>query len=86
MYVAGALEYEKPVLGPLCLFRALHPRGSIRRVSPYISFILSYLSSQVVQCQHFPCAGHVVSIDASPRVDAQASPERTGIGLVPTTW
>ena len=34
MYVVGALEYEKPFLGPLCRFLALHPRGSMRLQRP----------------------------------------------------
>ena len=56
MYVVGALECEKPFLGPLYRFLALHPRGSIRRVPLYISFIPSYLSRQIARCRHFPCA------------------------------
>ena len=78
MYVAGALEYEKPFLGPLYRFLALHPRGSIRRVPPYIAFILTYLSRQVSECRHFPCAANVIAFDSAPRVDAQASSDRTG--------
>ena len=32
MYVAGALEYERPVLSPLCSFLSLKTRGAVRRV------------------------------------------------------
>ena len=52
----------------------------IGRKSLYISFILSYLSRQIAQCRHFPCAVRVEAIDIAPRVDGQASAERTGIG------
>ena len=56
MFVAGALEYEKPFMGPLYRFLSLHPRGSIRRVPAYVTFILKYLAHQVSQTRHFPCA------------------------------
>ena len=40
MFVAGALEHERPFLGPLYKFLILHPRNAMRRVPPYVSFIL----------------------------------------------
>ena len=43
MFVAGALKYERPFLGPLCKFLALHPRDSKRAfvgVSLFGSFCL----------------------------------------------
>ena len=40
MYVAGALDYERPFLGPLYRFLALHPRNVIRRVPSYVAFML----------------------------------------------
>ena len=66
MFVAGALEYEKLFLGPLCRFLSLHPGGSIRRVPPYVSFILSYLANQIAHCRHFPT---ITSIEIAPRQD-----------------
>ena len=65
-------EEGKPFLGPLCRFLSLHPRVSVRRVPPYVSFTLSHLSRQVAQCRHFPCT--------APNLDPQASAERTGRG------
>ena len=56
------------------------PRGSIRRVPSYVSFIPSYLANQIARCSHFPCASNITSTDIAPRVDAQASSDRTGIG------
>ena len=32
VYVAGALEFERPFLGPLYRFLTIHPRNSVRRV------------------------------------------------------
>ena len=80
VFVAGALEYEKPFLGPLYRFLSLHPRGSIQRVPSYVSFILSYLANQIAKCRHFPCASTITSVDIAASVDAQANSDRTGIG------
>ena len=85
VYVADALEFERPFVGPLFKFLMNHPRGSARRVPSYVPFILQYLSHQVERSRHYPCASEMVSSEVAPRVDAQASGERTGIGwLVPS--
>ena len=47
MYVAGALEHERPFLSPLYSFLSLHPRGVVRTVPTYVKNFLSYLSRQV---------------------------------------
>ena len=46
MFVAGALEHERPFLAPLYKFLTMHPRNFIRRVPPYVSFILKYLARE----------------------------------------
>ena len=74
MCVAGALEYERPFFAPLHKFLNLHPRGS------NVAFILWHVSNQVERERHYSCATHMLSEDTSPRVDAQASEARTGIG------
>ena len=74
MYVAGALEYERPFLGPLYRFMSLHPRDSVRAVPPYVSFFLRHLAAQISELK----ALHPNQL--APRVDAQASSDRTGIG------
>ena len=76
MFVARALELERPFLGPLYKFMALHPRQSTRRVPAYVSFILHYLADQVAQSRHYNCS----ETQEAPRVDAQSSNTRTGIG------
>ena len=38
MFVAGALEHERPFLGPLHKFLTLHPRNAVRRV-PSICYL-----------------------------------------------
>ena len=80
MYVAGALEYERPFLGPLYRFLALHPRNVTRRVPSYVSFMLRYLSMQLSESRHCACAETLRLTKWAPRVDAQASDVRTGIG------
>ena len=80
MFVAGALEYERPFLGPLYRFMSLHPRNSVRLVPAYVKFFLSHLAAQIAICRHYPCAVEMHSWDTAPRVDAQASEGRSGIG------
>ena len=53
--VAGALEFERPYLAPLCRFLTLHPRGCTRRVPADVSFILRHLSLQIRQQRHYKC-------------------------------
>ena len=80
MFVAGALELERPFLGPLYKFVVLHPRESMRRVPLFVSFILHFLADQVAATRHCNCAEILESSEEAPRVDAQASDVRTGIG------
>ena len=66
MYVLGALEFERPFPS---------------QKGPFVvSFILRYLAHQVERSRHYPCAVNQLPAEHSPRVDAQASRERTGIG------
>ena len=80
MFVAGALEHERPFLAPLYKFLTTHPRDSIRRVPPYVSFILKYLAREVSLKRHYESGVRITSGHCAPRVDAQASHNRTGIG------
>ena len=78
--MAGALEYERPFLGPLYRFMSLHLRNSIRLVPAYVKFFLSHLSVQIGKCRHYDCAVEIHSWETARRVDPQASEERSGIG------
>ena len=80
MYVAGALEHERPFLAPMYKYMTIHPRHSVQVVPSYVSFFLRFLASQVVRKRHYSCAVQTFPASAAPRVDAQASAERTGIG------
>ena len=44
MFVAGALEYERPFLGPLYRFMSLHLRNSVQTVPAYVSFFLRHIA------------------------------------------
>ena len=80
MFVVGALELERPFLGPLYRFMSLHTRSSVRKVPPYVRFFLRNLADRVSGSRHYNCAVSMESTMVAPRVDAQASTERTGIG------
>ena len=80
MYVAGALQYERPFLAPLYKFLSMHPRGSTRTVPAYVAFFLNYLAKHIEECRHSSCSEELLSSITAPRVDAQASESRTGIG------
>ena len=72
--------FQRPFLGSLSKFLTLHPRDSVRAVPPYVSFFLRDLSDQIAQCRHHDCSSRLFPDQLAPRVDAQASAERTGIG------
>ena len=78
MFVAGALEHERPFLAPLYKFLTMHPRGSVRRVPPYVSFILKYLAREVSLKRHYDCGTKISPAGCTPRVDGQANDSRTG--------
>ena len=80
MYVVSALEYERPFLAPQYRFMTMHPRGSTRRVPAHVRFILNYIAEEVSETRHYPCDSVLRSQTCSPRVDAQASDDRTGVG------
>ena len=80
MYVAGALEYERPFLGPLYRCMSLNPRNSARFVPACVKFFLSHLAAQLELCRHYSCAVEMHSWETVPRVDAQAREEMPGIG------
>ena len=80
MFVVGAPELERPFLGPLYRFMSLHPWSAVRRVPPYVRCFLRYLADRVTNSRHYNCGVSMESTQVAPRVDAQASDERTGIG------
>ena len=80
MFVAGALEHERPFLGPLCRFISIHPRDSTRRIPPYVKFMLRYPAGEISKQRHYHCSSKLTTAECMPRVEAQASARRTWIG------
>ena len=80
MFVTDALEHERPFLAPLHKFLTKHPRNAVRRFFPYVAFILRYLAGEISKKRHYKCRTRITTADCTPRVDAQASDCRTGIG------
>ena len=80
MFVAGALEHERPFLGPLFRFIGMHPRNAVRRIPSYVAFILRYLSCEIAKKRHHLCGTRITASECIPRVDAHASARQTGIG------
>ena len=79
MFVARALERERHLLALLYKFLTMHPRNAVRRVPPYVSFILRCLAGEISK-RHYQCGTRVTAADCTPHVDAQTSDSRTGIG------
>ena len=52
----------------------------MRRVPPYVSLTLRFLAGEISKKRHYKCGTRVTTADCTPRVDAQASDTRTGIG------
>ena len=74
MSVAGALEYERPFLGPFSRFLTLHPRTSVRRIHPVCFFHCTPSCETAEEGQTFSTASHPALL--SLRADAQASADR----------
>ena len=53
MYVAEALEHERPFLSLLYSFLALHPMRVVRKVPAYVKYFLRYLSRHVSRSRHY---------------------------------
>ena len=47
MYVVGALELERPFLGPLYWYMSPQTRNTVQRVPGYVRFFLRYLADQI---------------------------------------
>ena len=67
-------------LSPLYAFATSGPGDSVRPVPAYVAFFLRFLAGAVERERHSQCAATLVQEERAPRVDAQASDERTGVG------
>jgi len=81
----GALEYDRPFLGPLYAFAALHPPDAVRVVPTYVLLLLHYLAGRLRARRAFPCAVHKQWREEGPRLDAKAEGAvATVAGWLPT--
>ena len=80
MFAASALELLRPFLSPLYAFASSGPRDSVRPIPAYVAFFQRFLAGAVERERHSQCAATLVQEERAPRVDAQASDERTGVG------
>ena len=58
----------------------MHPRGSVRRILPYVRLVLKYIASEIEKCTTYDCAVEMRDHMKATRMDAQASDQRTGTG------
>ena len=80
VFATSAPELPRPFLAPLCAFATSGPRDSVKPVPAYVTFFLRFFAGAVEQERHSKCAATLVQEERAPRVDAQASVERTGVG------
>ena len=80
VFATSALELLRPFLAPLYASAASGPRDSVRPVPAYVAFFLRFLAGAVERERHSKCAATLVQEERAPRVDAQASDDRTGVG------
>ena len=80
VFATSALELLRPFLSPLYAFASSGPRDSVRPIPAYVAFFLRFLAGAVERERQSQCAATLVQEERAPRVDAQASDERTGVG------
>ena len=80
VFATSALELLRPFLAPSYAFAVSGPRDSVKPVPAYVAFFLRFLAGAVERERHSQCAATLVQDERAPRVDAQASDERAGVG------
>ena len=80
VFATSALELVRPFLPPLYAFATSCPRESVRPVPAYVAFFLRFLAGAVERERQSQCAAILFQEERAPRVDAQASDERAGVG------
>ena len=78
--VASALELIRPFWSPLCAFTCSGAKEGMRAVPSYVALFICFLASPVERERYSRCSADGYDEDLEPRVDAQASDTRTGLG------
>ncbi len=78
-FVAGALEYDRPFLGPLHSFLAVSPRKGVRVLPVFVRVLAQFLAERIRRRRHYPSAQRRSTAEPF-RVDARADGDLIGVG------
>ncbi len=79
-FVAGAFEWERPFLAPLCLFLSRQPKHGVRTLPLFVRLVSSYLASRFALRRAYPSAiARAQGLEAF-RIDASAEGDVIGVG------
>ncbi len=78
-FVAGALEFDRPFLGPLHSFQAASPRVGVRVLPTFVRVVALFLAERLRRRRHYPSAQRRSSVEPF-RVDARAEGDAIGVG------
>ena len=79
-FVCGALEFDRPFLGPLYIFASRHDPSATRPLPLYVVVVMTFLRGRLRERRHYPCGARKVSWSEAWRSDAKAEGEDIGIG------
>ncbi len=79
-YIAGALDFDRPFLGPIFTFVSLFSPLSIRPLPLYVASCLRYFAHRLARRRHQSLAIARTVIRDGPRVDAHAEGSSVGVG------
>ncbi len=79
-YIAGALDFDRPFLGPIFTFVSLFSPLSVRPLPLYVASCLRYFAHRLSRRRHQSLAIARTVIRDGPRVDAHAEGSSVGVG------
>ncbi len=79
-YIAGALDFDRPFLGPIYTFVSLFPPLAVRPLPLYVASCLRYFAYRLARRRHQSMAISRTVIKDGPRVDAHAEGSSVGVG------
>ncbi len=79
-YIAGALDFDRPFLGPIYTFVSLFPPLAVRPLPLYVASCLRYFAHRLARRRHQSMAISRTVIRDGPRVDAHAEGSTVGVG------
>ncbi len=79
-FICGALEYERPFVGPLYSFLAICQSDTVRSLPRFVAVACQHLADRISLRRCYPSAVVRQRTATAPRVDARAEGEEIGIG------